>query len=417
MPGGTVGYQTLASNISGGTDETTYYSISIDPSSLTNGENLIAVEVHQSSRTSSDLSFDLELSGVVFTTPNPLYLKTVGSNLLRARVKNNNEWSALTEADFVVDAEPVSADNISISEIHYRPSAPNDEEIDAGYNERSDFEFIELLNISSRAVDFGSVQFTKGVQFDFSLHDSARTLLPGERGIIVNNYSAFNMRYGMQIDPGLKILGEFLGNLNNDGEQLVVSDQEGNSIIDITFNDGKEWPEGADGLGYSLIKINPVQNVSDNTPATWRSSSDIGGNPGSTDETNFQRWSIENLVSDPFSDSDHDGMSTLTEYAIGGDPNMVSSNTGITIRLEILDRDDAIDEYLIIDMTRRIGADDVVFKIQMAQSLNQWSDLIFPKSVIKSINNGNGTETVSYIVGKVNEIGDGMYFRKVVSLK
>ena len=417
MPTGNVGYQTFASNISGGTDETTYYSISIDPSVLTNGENLIAVEVHQSSRTSSDLSFDLELSGVQFTTPNPLYLKTVGSNLLRARVKNNNEWSALIEADFVVDAEPVAAENISISEIHYRPSAPSVEEIDAGFNERSDFEFIELLNVSSRAVDLGSVQFTKGIQFDFSLVDAARTLLPGERGVLVNNYAAFKMRYGIKIDSELKILGEFEGNLNNDGEQLIVSDKEGNSIIDVTFNDAKEWPKGADGLGYSLIKINPVQNVSDNTPATWRSSSNIGGNPGSTDETNFQRWSIENVVSDPFSDSDNDGMSTLTEYAIGGDPNKVSSNAGITIRLETLDIDDAIDEYLIIDVTRRIGADDVVFKIQMAKSLNEWSDLIFPTSVIKSINNGNGTETVSYVVGKVNDIGDGMYFRNLISLK
>jgi hypothetical protein len=126
---------------------------------------------------------------------------------------------------------------------------------------------------------------------------------------------------------------------------------------------------------------------------------------------------MENNVNDTFSDSDHDGMSTLTEYAIGGDPDKVSSNTGIDIRLEALDRNDVIDEYLIIDVTRRIGADDVVFKIQMAQSLDEWSDLIFPTSVIKSINNGNGTETVSYIVGKVNEIGDGMYFRKVVSLK
>ena len=46
--------------------------------------------------------------------------------------------------------------------------------------------------------------------------------------------------------------------------------------------------------------------MSDNNPATWRSSSDIGGNPGSTDETNFQRWSMENNVNDTFSDSDHD---------------------------------------------------------------------------------------------------------------
>ena len=71
MPAGAVNYQTFASNISGGADETTYYSISIDPSSLVNGENLVAVEVHQATRTSSDLSVDLELAGVQFTTPNP----------------------------------------------------------------------------------------------------------------------------------------------------------------------------------------------------------------------------------------------------------------------------------------------------------------------------------------------------------
>ena len=168
MPAGTVGYQTLASNVSGGADETTYYSLSIDPSALVNGENIIAFEVHQAARTSSDMSFDLELSGVQFTTPNPLYLRNIGRNMLQARVKNNSDWSALTKAEFVVDAESASAENLSISEIHYRPALPTSEEIEAGYDDRSDFEFI-LFNFSSRPVDLGSLEFSDGIQFDLSL--------------------------------------------------------------------------------------------------------------------------------------------------------------------------------------------------------------------------------------------------------
>ena len=106
-----------------------------------------------------------------------MYLKDVGRNLLKARVKNNNEWSALNEAEFIVDAQSASAQNLSISEIHYRPLAPTLEEIEAGYNDRSDFEFIELVNISSRPVDLGYIEFSGGIEFDFSLVDSNRTLL------------------------------------------------------------------------------------------------------------------------------------------------------------------------------------------------------------------------------------------------
>ena len=60
-------------------EKANYILISIPP---VNGENLVAVEVHQATRTSSDLSFDLELAGVQFTTPNPLYLKDVGRNCM-----------------------------------------------------------------------------------------------------------------------------------------------------------------------------------------------------------------------------------------------------------------------------------------------------------------------------------------------
>jgi len=60
MPTGTVSYSTLASSALGTPAEATYYATSLG-NSLTNGTNVLAVEIHQSGGTSSDISFDLEL--------------------------------------------------------------------------------------------------------------------------------------------------------------------------------------------------------------------------------------------------------------------------------------------------------------------------------------------------------------------
>jgi hypothetical protein len=61
MPGGTITYTTLASSAVGGSAESTVYEKTFGPGLLRNGNNVIAVEVHQWDRTSPDLSFDLEL--------------------------------------------------------------------------------------------------------------------------------------------------------------------------------------------------------------------------------------------------------------------------------------------------------------------------------------------------------------------
>ena len=65
MPNGTVGYNTFASATVGGVDETTYFRTTTT-NLLKNGRNVIAVELHQASASSSDLSFDM---GVGFTLP------------------------------------------------------------------------------------------------------------------------------------------------------------------------------------------------------------------------------------------------------------------------------------------------------------------------------------------------------------
>jgi hypothetical protein len=64
MPGGGVTYATPASTVAAGDDETTtFYATNVSPNLLVNGTNVLAVEIHQANATSTDLSFDLEMSG------------------------------------------------------------------------------------------------------------------------------------------------------------------------------------------------------------------------------------------------------------------------------------------------------------------------------------------------------------------
>lgn len=66
MPTGTIGYTTLAS-ATASDDGENFITAAIAPSSFVSGNNTIAVEIHQRTRTSSDISFDFELIGIEST--------------------------------------------------------------------------------------------------------------------------------------------------------------------------------------------------------------------------------------------------------------------------------------------------------------------------------------------------------------
>jgi hypothetical protein len=66
LPAGTIGYQTFASGTAGNADETAFYSQMVDPSLLLEGANTLAAEIHQVNLTSTDIIFDLELSGEAY---------------------------------------------------------------------------------------------------------------------------------------------------------------------------------------------------------------------------------------------------------------------------------------------------------------------------------------------------------------
>ncbi len=71
LAAGAVGFATLATTAVSGADESAWQEFTVDPAVLVPGANVVAVEVHQQSPSSSDVSFDLELLATEVAQPGP----------------------------------------------------------------------------------------------------------------------------------------------------------------------------------------------------------------------------------------------------------------------------------------------------------------------------------------------------------
>ncbi len=95
LPEGPIAFNTLASSAVSGTNESTFFTTALNPSWLIAGTNFLAVEVHQSSQTSSDLLFDMRLTGEFIGNENPpsMTWETADSRLLLAWPLTALNWS------------------------------------------------------------------------------------------------------------------------------------------------------------------------------------------------------------------------------------------------------------------------------------------------------------------------------------
>lgn len=88
LPTGTIDYTTLAPvAVSGAEETTTFFPFTLSPAALLAGANVVAVEIHQQSGTSSDVSFDLRLTDGLtapVVTRGP-YLQTATSTSILVR--------------------------------------------------------------------------------------------------------------------------------------------------------------------------------------------------------------------------------------------------------------------------------------------------------------------------------------------
>ncbi|MBI9019078.1 MAG: lamin tail domain-containing protein [Phycisphaerae bacterium] len=262
MPVDDLTYQSWAlGNIA---DEDEFYPIGgqILPDVLVEGDNVIAVAIHQFKDSSSDVSFDLELKAV---TNNSGQTEIVFDKSIhvRARIFDNGKWSALNEARYA--AGPI-VENLRVTELMYNPG---DSEIGIDPNS----EFIELQNIGTESINLNLVSFDKGIEFTFDDIE----LSSNEYIVIVRDQDAFNVAYP-EFDG--VIAGVYEGALDNAGERIRLLDAIGREILNFRYEDS--WYDLTDGQRYSLTIFDPEIDTSLlSEGSVWIPSASAGGSPGS----------------------------------------------------------------------------------------------------------------------------------------
>ena len=180
-----------------------------------------------------------------------------GSNILAIHGLNYSK----TNSDFLITAElPATVtevneafpnpeildllDGLRITELMYH--AP----------EGSDFDYIELYNISDTTLDLNGVRLAEGIDFTFP----NTTLAAGQYVVVVSNTAAFRSKSG----PRANVAGDYSGNLSNGGEDIILQLPWPYEAAILRFEYDDSWYPSTDGLGDSLLIRDPYAH-----PATW----------------------------------------------------------------------------------------------------------------------------------------------------
>jgi hypothetical protein len=425
MPGGEIGFDTRAS---GSREEDTIFDFELPSELFNEGENVIAVEVHQASPSSSDMIFDFRMNGMAPTITNPDSIKlewdadwdsgplndfkdsikvpssTVRSgSIYRARVRHKDSTGRWSNWSDPIEFEPSTPDlsdyndSLLITEIMYHPGSPSIEEVEAGYLDDYLFEYIEIKNIGEMNLDLRDLRFTKGIDFDF-LGSKKEFIGPGEYVLIVNNIKAFEMRYG----SGLPIAGQWEDGdrLANGGEQIKLSFGGGDPLIEFNYDDTDPWPELADGSGPSMVLMNLNVQSDYGAPESWKPSASLEGTPGK-DESGivYSNWQIDKFgEGEPggsayMDDPDEDGVVNLFEYALGSDP--LDKSSVPEIQLRIIEDDGR--QFIALEYKKINNRSDVILGVERSFDLQQWESGEGLTSLYSNKNGGDGYLIVTEI--------------------
>jgi hypothetical protein len=202
---------TLALQDVSGVDEDTYYEFNLDPGLLVQGENLLAAEVHQSAAESSDLGFDLELSGSGMNPGSSLVIETRDLDLV---LEGNTRVNALLEKT----GEPGS---LRINEILAgNPGTFLDE-----YGQADDW--IELYNSGDLAIDLAGLYFTDTLgipgKWQIPAGDPLLTTVDG-MGYVVLWADGEPAQGPLHLDFKLSREGEEIGIFRRNGDSFTLID-------------------------------------------------------------------------------------------------------------------------------------------------------------------------------------------------
>ncbi len=348
-------------------DGQSLHELPIDPSLLRAGVNVVAVELHQSTLTTSDASFDLELGITRSGNATGTVAALIKNTLVKSRAKNATQWSALNEAFFQVDPSALGPGDVAVAELDFNP--PGDD----------GSEFLALANLSDHAVDLRSARFTEGITFAFSDHHPT-LLAPGQRLVLVNDLFRFQQRHGLNVP----VAGIFTGKLKNGGERITFVNAANSVITSFRYDGAQPWPTGADGGGFTLVLAHPQLGL--DNPAAWRTSATTNGVLGTTDATVF--------AGVPTADADQDGLPALLEHALGTlDTDAASGPEAFASNL-------VAGSGVALTLSRNLRADDVTLSVEFSPDLESWR----PASLRSTRPAGVGIATETWAVADSGQV-------------
>jgi hypothetical protein len=221
------------------------------------GENVMAVEVHQTSADSSDISFNLALlsgeadsgngdagggdagtassTAIEYTGPITLSATTQ----VKARTLDGGEWSALNEATFTVMRAPellineFLADNAAVIEDPDDQAGPFDD-------------WIEIYNPGDAAVDLGGLYLTDELAEPTNWQIPAGVSIPAGGFLLFwadNDTEQGDTHAGFQLNAD----GEEIGLFGSDGVTEIDSIVFEGQTTDVSYG---RYPDGADTWGF-----------------------------------------------------------------------------------------------------------------------------------------------------------------------
>jgi len=257
-------------------------------------------------------------SGTALTYSQPI---AIGSpTLVRARVKNGTNWSAIVEAQFF---PPQDLSKLQLSEIMYNPPK-------SGAVDGEEFEFLELKNTGTNALDLSGLTFTRGITFTFS---NETLLAPGAHFVLARNAAQFAARYS-----NAPLHGIYTGKLDNNGETLALTSSLGAPIFSVTYDNAAPWPAEADNSGLSLQRMSFTLPATDTAswvaapptpggalPVAWMDD-DADGLPNGWE----QNFGFVLGINEANLDSDGDGLTNFQEFITGTNPRAATDALRLT---------------------------------------------------------------------------------------